>query len=203
MSAPRVLILACGALAREILALLPPERFPHIDLHCLPATLHNRPDRIARALRAALAERGSGYDRIFIGYADCGSGGAVDEVAAEWGAERLPGAHCYAFFTGVAAFARRADDDLTSFYLTDFLARHFATLVWEGLGLDRHPELRDLYFGNYERVVYLAQTEDAALTEAARDAAARLGLAFERRFVGYGDLAPALAAAAAYPDGVR
>ena len=191
------LVLACGALAREILALLPPERFPAIHLHCLPATLHNRPERIAPAVRAALAEAAGRYDRVFVAYADCGTGGALDAVLAETGAERLPGAHCYAFFTGVATFDRTGEADLRSFFLTDFLARHFETLVWEGLGLDRHPALRDAYFGNYERVVYLAQTEDAALTAAARAAAGRLGLDFERRFVGYGDLAPAMARLAA------
>ncbi len=193
MTPPRVLVLACGALAREILALLPPERFPAITLQCLPATLHNRPERIGAALRTALAALAGQYDRILIGYGDCGSGGEVDRVAAAFGATRLPGPHCYAFFSGVAEFASRAEDDLQSFFLTDFLARHFETLVWQGLGLDRHPDLRDLYFGNYVRVVYLAQTEDAALTTAAAAAAARLGLGFERRFVGYGDLASGLA----------
>ena len=193
MSAPRVLILACGALAREILFLLPPERFPTVQLHCLPATLHNRPDRIAPALRATLAERAGTYDRILVGYGDCGSGGEIDKVVAEFGAERLPGPHCYAFFSGVASFAERTAADLRAFFLTDFLSRHFETLVWEGLGLNRHPALRDAYFGNYETVVYLAQTDDQALDAAAREAAARLGLGFERRFVGYGDLASALA----------
>jgi hypothetical protein len=187
------LVLACGALAREILALLPPERFPAIHLRCLPASLHNRPERIAPAVRAALAEAAGRYHRIFVAYADCGTGGALDAVLAEAGAERLPGAHCYAFFTGVEAFACAGEADMRSFFLTDFLARHFETLIWEGLGLDRHPALRDAYFGNYERVVYLAQTEDAGLTAAAGAAAARLGLDFERRFVGYGDLAPAMA----------
>ena len=197
MSAPRVLVLACGALAREILALLPPERFPTVDLHCLPATLHNRPERIAPALRAALAERAGSYDRVLVGYGDCGSGGEVDAVVADFGATRLPGPHCYAFFSGVAEFTARGDADMRAFFLTDFLARHFDTLIWEGLGLDRHPDLRDAYFGQYETVVYLAQTEDAALTAAAQAASVRLGLAFERRFVGYGDLAPALARVAA------
>ena len=149
-------------------------------------------ERIAPALRAALAERAGGYDRVLVGYGDCGTGGELDKVVAEFGAERLPGPHCYAFFSGVAEFAARGDADMRSFFLTDFLARHFETLVWEGLGLDRHPELRDAYFGSYESVVFLAQTEDAALTAAAQAAAGRLGLAFERRFVGYGDLAPAL-----------
>lgn len=189
-----VLILACGALAREILATIAASRLEHIQVQCLPATLHNRPEQIAPAVQAALAAYRGRYETIFVAYADCGTGGALDRVLAEAGAARLPGAHCYAFFSGVDAFAAREDDDLRSFFLTDFLARQFDTLVWKGLGLDRHPDLRDAYFGQYERVVYLAQTEDAALTTAAQAAAARLGLGFERRMVGYGDLATAMAA---------
>ena len=186
---PETLILACGALARDILAQIAPARLPHIRLQCLPATLHNRPERIAPAVRAALSEAAGQYGKIFVAYADCGTGGDLDSVLAEFGVERLPGAHCYAFFTGVDAFAAAGDADMRSFFLTDFLARSFDALVWEGLGLDRHPDLRDAYFGHYERVVFLAQTDDDDLTAMARDAAARLGLAFERRFTGYGDLA--------------
>lgn len=189
-----VLILACGALAREILASIAPARLPNIRVQCLPATLHNRPEKIAPAVRQALADYRGQYEKIFVAYADCGTGGDLDRVLAEQNIARLPGAHCYAFFSGVAAFDARAEDDLRSFFLTDFLARSFEALVWEGLGLDRHPDLRDAYFGQYERLVYLAQTEDADLTAMAQAAAARLGLAFERRFTGYGDLAPAIAA---------
>ncbi len=184
-----VLILACGALAREILALAP----SWVDLQCLPATLHNRPQRIASAVRAALADNAGTYRTMFVAYADCGTGGELDSVLAQFGARRLPGAHCYAFFSGVDAFAARGDADMRSFFLTDFLARSFDALVWEGLGLDRHPELRDAYFGQYERVVFLAQTDDADLTAMAQAAAARLGLGFERRFTGYGDLAAVMA----------
>ena len=191
---PRVLILACGALARELLAAIAPSRLGHIQVHCLPATLHNRPDRIAPAVQAALEQYRGAADKIFVAYADCGTGGELDRVLAGTGIDRLPGPHCYAFFTGVARFGADPDADMRSFFLTDFLARQFDTLVWEGLGLDRHPELRDAYFGNYERVVYLAQTDDAALTAAAEAASVRLGLAFERRFVGSGDLATAIAA---------
>ena len=193
MAAPEILVLACGALAREILAVLAPARLENIRVQCLPATLHNRPERIAPAVRAALVEAAGQYSKVFVAYADCGTGGELDIVLAEYGVQRLPGAHCYAFFTGVAAFDAAEDADMRSFFLTDFLARSFEALVWEGLGLDRHPELRDMYFGQYERVVFLAQTEDAALTDMARAAAARLGLAFERRFTGYGDLATAIA----------
>ena len=185
----RTHIIACGALAREIGAVMAANRLDHVSLHCISALLHNRPERIAGAVREAIAEaRGMGA-RIFVAYADCGTGGMLDRVLEAEGVERLPGAHCYAFFTGVERFAALGDDDMRSFYLTDFLARQFNTLVIEGLGLDRHPELRDMYFGNYERVVYLAQTEDPALDAAAEAAAVRLGLAYERRQTGYGDLA--------------
>ncbi|SFH23839.1 Protein of unknown function [Palleronia marisminoris] len=189
----RVLVLACGALAREIKALTRLNGWDHIDLACLPAILHNRPERIAPALRKAILRHRPNYDTILIGYGDCGTGGAIDALCAEFGIERLPGPHCYAFFSGTAAF--EADGEVTSFFLTDFLARQFDAFVTEPLGLDRHPELRDAYFGNYETLVYLAQTDDDALTARAEAAARSLGLAFERRFTGYGDLADALASA--------
>ncbi|RMF37280.1 MAG: DUF1638 domain-containing protein [Alphaproteobacteria bacterium] len=190
----RVRLIACGALAREILALIRLNGWEHLELSCLPALLHNRPDRIPEAVRMRIhAARAEGVARIFVVYADCGTGGLLDTVCAEEGVERVPGPHCYAFFDGLETFDARAGDEIGAFYLTDFLARQFDALVWRGLGLDRHPELREAYFGHYDRVVHLAQTEDPALTAAARAAAERLGLAFERRFTGYGDLAAALA----------
>jgi hypothetical protein len=189
----RILILGCGALAHEILAVIRANRFDHIDLQCLPAILHNHPDRITPAVRDATAEaRATGYDRIFLAYADCGTGGMLQKAAAELGLEMLPGPHCYAFFEGTEGFIARAEDEFTAFYLTDFLVRQFDAFVWEPLGLDRHPELRDTYFGHYEKLVYQAQTDDPALTEKARECASRLGLAFERRMTGYGDLENAI-----------
>ena len=188
----RVLVIACGALAREILAVLRLNGLDHVDLQCLPAILHNHPERIVPALREAVGGARPRYGRIFIGYADCGTGGMLERAAAEMDVEMLPGAHCYAFFEGVEAFAARAEDEFTAFYLTDFLARQFDAFVWEPLGLDRHPELRDAYFGHYDRLIYQAQTDDPELTQRAREAAARLGLAFERRRTGYGDLERAL-----------
>lgn len=185
----RILILACGALAREILAIT--GQVAHIDLQCLPAILHNHPDRIVPAVRQAIAAA-NGYDRIFLAYADCGTGGLLADAAEELGVEMLPGPHCYAFFEGTDTFLARAEDEFTAFYLTDFLARQFDAFVWEPLGLDRHPELRDTYFGHYEKLVYQAQTDDPALTAKARDCAERLGLEFERRFTGYGDLGVAM-----------
>jgi Protein of unknown function (DUF1638) len=189
------LVIGCGALANELVELTRRAGLPAMDLTCLPASLHNRPEQIpgavARKIRRA---RANGYDRIFVAYADCGTGGLLDVVLEEAGVARLEGAHCYEVYAGRAAFAALADEDPGTFYLTDFLARNFDRLVIRGLGLDRHPELLPTYFGNYRRVVYLAQTDDAALTERASAGARRLGLSFERRLVGLGELAPAVAA---------
>lgn len=190
----RLLILACGALAHEIIAIKRLNGWDHVDLQCLPAILHNYPERITEAVAQA-ARAAQGYDRIFVAYADCGTGGQLQAKCAELGVELIAGPHCYAFFEGNDTFA--AHGEVTSFYLTDFLARQFDAFVWRPLGLDRFPDLRDMYFGNYEKLVYLAQTDDPAITAKAADCAERLGLRFERRFTGYGELATALQAAAA------
>jgi len=182
----RILILGCGALAREILAIT--AQLDHIDLQCLPAILHNHPDQIVPAVRTAVHQATPNYERIFLAYADCGTGGLLAKAADELGLEMLPGPHCYAFFEGTDKFIARSEDEFTAFYLTDFLVRQFDAFVWEPLGLDRHPELRDTYFGHYEKLVYQAQTDDADLTQKAMDCANRLALSFERRFTGYGDL---------------
>jgi hypothetical protein len=183
----RVLIVGCGALARELVALT--AGLPHIDIACLPPELHNRPGGIPARVRARIREgRRAGYERIFVAYADCGTGGLLDPVLAEEGVERLPGAHCYEFFAGRTDFARLAEEEPATFWLTDFLARNFERLVIRGLGIDRHPELEAMYFGNYRRLVYLAQTDDPDLLAMAERAADRLGLAFEHRHTGYGDL---------------
>ncbi|MBE0413944.1 DUF1638 domain-containing protein [Yoonia sp.] len=186
-----VLLIACGALAREILALKAANRWDHLDLQCLPAILHNHPERIVPAVRAAVEKHRADYDRVFVVYADCGTGGQLQAACAVLDVAMVPGPHCYAFFEGVDSFAAR--DEMTAFYLTDFLVRQFDAFVWEPLGLDRHPDLRDIYFGNYEKLVYQAQTDDPALTAKAQNCATRLGLRFERRFTGYGDLQTALA----------
>ena len=182
----RVLLLACGALAREILALRDRNGWTHIDLHCLPAILHNHPDRITPAVRAAVASHRADYAQVFVVYADCGTGGDLQRACDEMGVEMVPGPHCYAFFEGLETFTAR--EECTAFYLTDFLVRQFDAFVWRPLGLDRHPELRDAYFGNYETLVYQAQTDDPALDRMARACADRLGLDYVRRFNGYGDL---------------
>jgi hypothetical protein len=188
----RVLVIACGALAREITALKRASGWAALDVSCLPPELHNRPERIPAAVRAAIIEARGRYQQIFVAYADCGTGGALDRVLAEEGVERLPGAHCYEFFATSGVFAALAEAEPGTFYLTDFLVRHFQRLVLVGLGIERHPQLAHEYFRNYRRVIYLAQTADAQLERDARAIAARLGLSYEQRATGYGDLASSL-----------
>ncbi|UCH75801.1 MAG: DUF1638 domain-containing protein [Rhodospirillales bacterium] len=190
------LLIACGALAREMLALIEANGWTHLALECLPAKLHNRPDQIPETVRRKIREQRADYDRILVAYADCGTGGRLDKVLAEEGVARIGGPHCYSFYAGAAAFEALHDKEPGSFYLTDYLVRHFETLIIKGMGLDRYPQLLADYFGNYRRLVYLAQTEDAALRDKARKAAERLGLTYEYRFTGYGELADFMAGAA-------
>jgi hypothetical protein len=192
----RVLVVGCGALARELVAVIDQAGLTNVDLTCLPATLHNRPGGIPALVREKIHAARPRYSNIFVAYADCGTGGLLDSMLAEEGVERLPGAHCYEFYAGAAAFAAITDEELGTFFLTDFLARNFDRLVVKGLGLDTHPELLPVYFGNYTRLVYLAQTDDPALVTAARRGARRLGLTFEVRRTGFGDLATSVVAAA-------
>lgn len=188
----RALIVACGALARELKAVLAASGFDHLSLVCLPANLHNRPERIPAAVRDTIRANRPAFGRIFCLYGDCGTGGELDRVLAEEGVVRLPGAHCYDLFAGADVFAACMDEDPGTFFLTDYLVRHFDRLVLEGLGLARHPELRDAYFGGYRRVVYLSQSDDPALLEGAERAARRLGLAFTQKPTGLAPLAAGL-----------
>ena len=190
--AGRILLIACGALAHEILALKRVNGWDHMDLHCLPAKLHLHPDRITPEVEKAVARHRADYARIFVVYADCGTGGQLQAKCASLGVEMVAGPHCYAFFEGVDRFAAH-DGEITAFYLTDFLVRQFDAFVWRPMGLDRHPELRDMIFGNYTKLVHQAQTDDPALRARAEDCARRLGLDFEYRYTGYGDLYAALA----------
>lgn len=185
---PRVLILACGALAREIRDVSAANGWDHVDMECLPATLHNTPKDIPSAVEHRLQSAVDQYDRVMVGYADCGTGGLLEPIVERYGAEMLSGAHCYEFFAGHDLFAKLHEEELGTFYLTDFLVKHFDRMVWKTLGLDRHPELRDMYFGNYKRLVYLSQIEDASLVERAAAHAVRLGLSFEHRHVAYGEM---------------
>ncbi len=192
-------MIACAALASELRAVLAEQGIADaIEIVYLPAPLHNRPERIVPALREALADV-EPERTVLIGYADCGTGGLLDAFVDELTVERvgpvsrIPGDHCYEFFAGSERFAALHADQPGTFYLTDFLAKHFDALVWQGLGLDQHPSLRDMYFGNYTRVVLLSQTEDAGVLEAGRSAADRLGLTFEHVHVARTQFAAAVA----------
>ncbi len=187
----RILLIACGALAREILALKTANGWDHMSLQCLPANLHLYPERITAAVEKTVRENRDDYDEIFVVYADCGTGGRLAEKCAELGVEMIEGPHCYAFYEGLDAFTAR--NEATAFYLTDFLVRQFDAFVWRAMGFDRYPELIDMMFGNYTKLVYQAQTRDPALDAKARDCAERLGLDYEYRFTGYGGLETALA----------
>lgn len=182
----RILILACGALAREILDILKLNDFQHIDLKCLPAIYHNTPEKIVPAVREIVTRERAHFEKIAVAYADCGTGGLLQAACDDMGIEMIKGPHCYSFFEGNAAFEQR--DELTAFYLTDFLARQFDAFVWKPLGLDRHPELLSMYFGHYTTLVYQSQVHDPAMIDLAKSHADRMGLAFEHRHTGYGDL---------------
>ena len=199
------LVIACGAISHEIVALRRANGWDHITLQCLPADLHNRPERIPAAVREKIRKARSRFADIFVAYADCGTGGLLDAVLEEEGVSRIPGAHCYGFFAGSELFDRLSEAEPGTLYLTDFLARHFDRLIIRGLGIDRHPQLEREYFGNYRKLVYLAQREDPDLLARARAAAERLSLCFEHYVTGYGDLEGALRslpAATREPKGV-
>ncbi len=188
-----VRVIACGMIAREILDVNQLLGFEHVDLKCLPASFHHHPEKIAPAMDIAISEaKAEGFEHIFVGYADCGTGGLLDKVCEKHGVERIAGPHCFSFYMGNAVFDEHQDDHLTTFFITDFLARHFDTFMIKPLGLDRHPELLEMYFAHYERALYLAQTENPELEALAREAAAYLGLEYEYRYTGYGDLKDAL-----------
>jgi hypothetical protein len=197
---PRTLVIACGALAREIAALRRANGWDALEVRCLPAELHNRPERIAPAVRAAIAANRGQYAQMFVAYGDCGTGGELDRVLREEGIERLPGAHCYEFFATAHVYAQLGDREPGTFYLTDFLLRHFDRLVVRPLGLDRHPELAQEYFRNYRRLVYLSQAPRPGAIEQAQRIAERFGFQFEHRFTGYGQLGTRLAAVVASQD---
>ena len=182
------LIIACGALANEIVALRKLNDWPHLEVQCLPAELHNRPEKIPAAVREKIHANRGRYASMFVAYADCGTGGLLDMVLAEEKVERIAGAHCYEFFAGSAVFAELAEKEVGTFYLTDFLLRHFERLVIQGLGIASHPELLQVYFGNYRKLVYLAQLESPQGIADGQRAADRLGLEFEYRVTGYGEL---------------
>jgi len=190
---PSLRIIACGMIAREVLAVNEQLGFEHIDLKCLPADYHHHPEKIAPHMDIAIQEaRDEGYENVFVGYADCGTGGELDKICKKHNVERIEGPHCFSFYMGNKVFSEADDDYLTTFFITDFLARHFETFMKRPLGLDKHPELREMYFAHYTKALYIAQTENAQLQQNAREAAEFLGLEYEYRFTGYGDLTGAI-----------
>ncbi len=202
MEAPqhKTLVLACGALAKEIL-FIQEQTGAQFDLQCLPAGYHNFPDKIVPGLKKHFDVDYDNYDRILIGYGDCGTGGGLDRFMAEYPkAERLPGAHCYAFFAGLEQFDAMMEEELGSFFLTDYLVRHFKTLVVKGFGIDRYPNLKDMYFEHYKRLIYLVQDTSQNLSTQAKEAADFLGLEYEERQVGYGLLTNALMKASRFEE---
>jgi hypothetical protein len=200
MQPARTLLIACGALAREIAALKRANGWTSVDVRCLPAQLHNRPERIAPAVRAEIQASRERYAHMFVVYADCGTRGTLDEVLKQEGVERLPGAHCYEFLSTAQVFAQLSEAEPGTFYLTDFLLRHFERLVIRPLGLDRHPQLAAEYFRNYRKLVYLAQAQRAGAIEQAQRIADSFGFTFEYRFTGYGELGTRLATLVASQD---
>lgn len=179
---PGVLVIACGAIARELVRIKTLNNWDHLDIQCLPAALHNTPDEIPAAVREKIEAHAGRYQQIFVAYADCGTGGRLDRVLDEYGIERIPGAHCYEFYAGSENFHRLTEPEPGTFYLTDFLARHFERLVIRGLKLDQQPQLIPYIFNNYKRVLYLAQTESEELQTLAHKHADFLGLAYEYCF---------------------
>jgi hypothetical protein len=198
-----VLLIACGALGREIIDLIEANRWPAFDVTCLPAKWHNEPHLIPDGVREKIRANKDKYRKIYILYGDCGTGGLLDKVLKEEGVERIEGPHCYSFFSGNDAFAERSEDDMRALFLTDYFARHFDKLIWQGFGLDRRPDMVDFLFENYEKVVYLAQAPTPDLEAKARAAADRLKLSYEFRPTGYGDLARFMAGAVPPASSVR
>lgn len=180
------LVICCGALAREILAIVGDNGWEHMKVECLPAKLHNDPDALPEGVRAKIKANRDKYDRIIVLYSDCGTGGRMESVLSEEGIDYIGGAHCYEIFAGREAFANIIEEEPGCFFVTDFLARHFENLVFRGLGLDRFPKLRNVYFAHYKKLVYLAQSEDADLLARARRAADSIQLDFEVRYTGVG-----------------
>ncbi|MDH3633223.1 MAG: DUF1638 domain-containing protein [Gammaproteobacteria bacterium] len=190
-----ILVITCAAIAREVNEIKKLGQWSQMDLQAITADLHARPEKIPAAVADKIDRARDQYDHIFVAYGDCGTSGELDRVLEAKGVKRLPGAHCYDFLAGRKNYEQMQEQEPGTFYLTDFLAQHFQRLVIEILGIDRHPELLEMYFGNYTRLVYLAQTDSGELTKLARAAADQLGLRFERKFTGMGEMVPELDAA--------
>jgi len=186
MNNEKIALIACGALAREVLAIKEKHQLD-VTLFCAPALLHNHPHKIPDAIRKRIRKLREQFDQLIVVYGDCGTGEMLDVMLDEEGIKRIAGPHCYEMYAA-EKFDILMQEELGTFFLTDYMVRSFDHLVIERLGLDEHPELRDDYFGRYTRVVYLAQTDDANLLHKAQRAAESLRLPLEVRHTGYGAL---------------
>lgn len=185
----QTLLIACGALAREVIALIELNEMTHLDVTCLPANLHHRPALIPEAIRDKIRKNRDRYKSIHVLYGDCGTAGALDRVLEEEGdINRISGPHCFSFFMGNDNFDKSSEENITTFYLTDFFCKNFDKIVWEPLGLDRSESMLELVFGNYETLLFMPQVRDHYLEEQARKIAIRLGLEYRYQFAGYGEM---------------
>ena len=184
------LVLGCGALVYDLLRLIKqnPSFSDKVNLQCLPAGWHNSPQLIAPGVEDYLSKNAHLYEEVYIAYADCGTGGALDRVISKYKAKRIDGAHCYEFFAGKDVFEKLAEEEIGTFYLTDYLVKNFKRIMIKGLGLDRHPELFEVYFEHYKKLVYLAQTENKQWNKDAEQYAKDFGFDYEYRLVGTGSL---------------
>lgn len=192
MALKRTLVIACGALAQELVSLFKVNRWDHIEIQCLPAKWHNTPEKITPAITELLDQTRGQYQSTLVAYGDCGTGGQLDALLQREQVERLPGDHCYAFFSGQSVFDELAEQELGTFYLTDYLAANFERLILHDLGISQHPELRDMYFGNYKRMLYLAQQPTESLISQAKAAAESLGLEYQFQQTGLAPLEQSL-----------
>ena len=185
-------VITCSALLREITAISRANGWTHLQTQSISAELHNFPEKIPAAVKQHIDAAKAKGQQVFVAYGDCGTGGLLDAMLEEEGIERIPGAHCYEFFSGGERFNQFHEDEIGTFYLTDFLVRHFDRLVIRGLGLDKKPELEPMYFGHYRKLLYISQSDDEGLKRQAQAAADRLNLTFEHYAGGSGDLGAAL-----------
>ena len=182
-----ILIIGCGAIAHEINEIINLNNWNNVSLQCLNADLHNTPKRLPTKIKETIESNLKEYSKIFLAYADCGTGGLIDSMLKNYGIERLEGAHCYEFYAGSRLFKDLSDREIGTFYLTDFLVKNFKRLIIDGLGISKHPSLKDEYFKNYKNIVYLAQKHDNDLELKAKDCANYLNLEYSVHYTGLGN----------------
>ena len=179
-----ILIIGCGAIAHEINEIIKLNNWNNVSLQCLNADLHNTPKKLPTKIKETIESNLKEYSKIFLAYADCGTGGLIDSMLKNYDIERLEGAHCYEFYAGSRLFKDLSDREIGTFYLTDFLVKNFKRLIIDGLGISKHPSLKDEYFKNYKNIVYLAQKHDNDLELKAKDCANYLNLEYSVHYTG-------------------